>query len=82
MASSGDRLKEVREELAMTQKEFAEVFSLKWHKIKDIEIGKHKLTPDLAEEIEQKYSISGWWLLRGKGHKYIQAETNINNIKS
>lgn len=70
--SVGKRLKKAREYVGLTQKEFAENFGLKWDKIKNIETEKHKLQPDFAESIEQNYSISGWWLLTGKGSMLLE----------
>jgi phage repressor protein C with HTH and peptisase S24 domain len=74
--TTGKRLKKARDYIDLTQNEFAEQFGLKWDKIKNIETEKHKLTPDFAEEIEQKYSISGWWLLTGKGEMLLK-ENNL-----
>jgi repressor LexA len=70
--TTGKRLKKARDYIDLTQNEFAEQFGLKWDKIKNIETEKHKLTPEFAEEIEQKYSISGWWLLTGKGEMLLK----------
>lgn len=77
----GKRLKKAREYVGLTQSDFAETFGLKWDKIKNIETESHKLTPDFAEKIEQKYSISGWWLLTGKGKMLLKDSINID-IKS
>jgi phage repressor protein C with HTH and peptisase S24 domain len=74
--TTGKRLKKARDYIDLTQNEFAEQFGLKWDKIKNIETEKHKLTPNFAEEIEQKYSISGWWLLTGKGEMLLK-ENNL-----
>ena len=82
--TTGKRLKKARDYVDSTQNEFAEQFGLKWDKIKNIETDKHKLTPEFADEIEQKYSISGWWLLTGKG-KMLLNDNNLvqqNEIKS
>lgn len=76
--TTGKRLKKARDYVDLTQSEFAEQFSLKWDKIKNIETDKHKLTPEFADEIEQKYSISGWWLLTGKGEMLLNS--NISNL--
>lgn len=76
--TTGKRLKKARDYVDLTQNEFAEQFGLKWDKIKNIETDKHKLTPEFADEIEQKYSISGWWLLTGKGEMLINS--NISNL--
>ncbi len=74
--TTGKRLKKARDYADLTQNEFAEQFGLKWDKIKNIETDKHKLTPEFADEIEQKYSISGWWLLTGKGTMLLK-ENNL-----
>lgn len=74
--TTGKRLKKARDYVDLTQNKFAEQFGLKWDKIKNIETEKHKLTPEFAEEIEQKYSISGWWLLTGKG-KMLLKDNNL-----
>lgn len=64
----GKRLKQVRDILKLTQEQFGEHFGFKGTKIKDIEIGKQKLTPEIALEIEKKFSISFQWLLDGRGN--------------
>jgi len=70
----GIRIREIRNDLGLTQQEFGDMFNLQWHKIKDIEREKLKLTIELANEIEEKFSINGWWLLTGKGEKYLNSE--------
>ena len=72
MGNYGERMKHIRTKLGLKQKEFAERLGLQWHKIKNIETQTHKLTPEIAEKIEQIYSISGWWLLTGKGSMEIE----------
>jgi len=79
--NTGSRLKRIRKLLKLTQQELADTLEVKWHKIKDIEANKLKLTPELAELIEQKYSISGWWLLTGKGEMFIDNNMNNKNIE-
>jgi len=72
--TAGKRLKEAREHLGLVQKDIADKIGYEWHKIKNIETEKHKLTPDIAEILEQNYSISGWWLLTGKGKRFLNDE--------
>lgn len=67
-----ERLKKAREHLGLTQKELGEKLGFQWHKIKDIESGKLKLTPEIAENIDNFYSIDGWWLLTGKGKMLLK----------
>lgn len=79
-----ERFKEARNYITLTQKELGEKLGFQWHKIKDIEAGKLKVTPDIAEYLENNYSISGWWLLTGKG-KMLLNDNNLvqqNEIKS
>jgi transcriptional regulator with XRE-family HTH domain len=61
------RLKEVRKSLGLTQSQLGEKLDIPWHRIKDIESGKQKVSPDLAERLEEIFSINGWWLLTGNG---------------
>jgi repressor LexA len=71
-----ERFKEARNYITLTQKELGEKLGFQWHKIKDIEAGKLKVTPDIAEYLENYYSISGWWLLTGKGEMLINSNTS------
>lgn len=75
-----ERLKKVREYLGLTQKELADKLGFPWHKIKNIETEKHKLTSEIAENIEQFYSISGWWLLTGKGEMLLEDTKKTTSI--
>jgi len=59
---SNERLREIRNELRLTQHEFGVKIGLKQDKIKNLETNKHKITPEIALLIEQNYFISGWWL--------------------
>ena len=74
--NSSERMKEARKYLGLTQQQLAEKLGFKWHKIKDIEAGKLKLTPEIAENIDNFYSINGWWLLTGKGKMFLKNEKN------
>ncbi|SFP61605.1 XRE family transcriptional regulator [Hydrogenimonas thermophila] len=74
--SGGERLKKVRKHLGLTQQQFADKLGIKWHKIKDIEIGKNKMSVEIADLIREKYSISFDWLLTGKGTMIPENKTN------
>lgn len=87
MQKAGQRLKETRLKLGLTQQELGDTLGFPWHKIKDIETGRLKLSAEIASLIGEKYSIDGWWLLTGKGSMYpevtpVQAEVqkNIHNV--
>ena len=77
--NSNDRIKEVRKMLKLTQKELADKLNIKDFHIRDIEAGKRKLDPRLAEKFEEIFGISGWWLLTGKGNMIIN--NNLNSIQ-
>ena len=69
-----ERLKEVRKHAGLTQEKFGEKVGLKQSQIKDIETAKQKVNPELAEIIEINFSISGWWLLTGKGEMLLNEQ--------
>lgn len=77
------RLKEIREDSKLTQKEFAECINLKQEKIRDIENDRAKVTVEIAESIEDKFGINLRWLLSGRGEKFINdnfsSKINVNN---
>ncbi|MCT7524500.1 helix-turn-helix domain-containing protein [Aliarcobacter cryaerophilus] len=77
------RFTEVREKLDFKKSEFAEELGIKSFNIRDIESGKQKIPIELAEMMEEKFSISGWWLLTGKGEMFIvnnkSSSVNVNN---
>ena len=69
------RMKELRKKLKLTQQELADAIGVKWHKIKDIEIGKSKIGVDIADKIRENFSISFDWLLTGKGSMFANKAT-------
>jgi phage repressor protein C with HTH and peptisase S24 domain len=73
----GSRLKEIRKKLNLTQSEIGDKLGIPWSRIKDMESGKQKVSPELAELIEDKFSINGWWLLTGKGEMLIGEQCSL-----
>lgn len=51
----------------MTQAEFGAPLDFKWYKVKDIESGKLKTSPEIATKIENIYSYKFEWILTGEG---------------
>jgi len=74
-----NRLKEVRKYLKLTQQQLADEIGEKWHKIKDVETNKNKLSVDIADKLREKYSISFDWLLTGKGEMCLTEPTTPSN---
>ena len=76
------RLKEIREEKRYTQKEFADILDLKQAKIRDMEVGRGKVSTEIALKIEDEFNINLRWLLAGRGDKYLNKDTSnvsVNN---
>jgi len=83
--NAGERLKQFRQKLGLTQKELAEKLGFKWYKIKDMESNKQKITYEIAKELEKLFSINPDWLLTGEGEMYknnkVQIFDNENGIE-
>lgn len=77
-----DRIKEVRKHLKIgSQKEFASQLSWNIGRIQDLESGKVKeLKASEAEEIQDKFLISGWWLLTGKGEMLVKSKKQLPTV--
>ena len=78
--TASKRFKKVREYLGLTQQELADKLGFKQYKIKDIETEKQKVSSEIAENIENFFSISGWWLLTGKGDMLLKDEKSLPAI--
>ena len=83
--NAGERLKQIRQNLGLTQKELAEKLGFKWYKIKDMESNKQKITYEIAKDLEKLFSINPDWLLTGEGEMYksnkVQVFDNENGIQ-
>ena len=66
IVTSGDRVKTVRKKTRLGQAEFGELFGFKHTKIRDIECGKQKVTPEFARELEAKFGAPFSWVLNGE----------------
>lgn len=65
---SADRMKKVREgSLRLSQQEVADQIGVPVHRIKDVEVGKTKISVELALLLEDKFNLSFRWLLTGVG---------------
>jgi transcriptional regulator with XRE-family HTH domain len=69
--SPGERVKKVRESLELTQTQFGEGLGFKWDKVKNIEIGRQKLTAEIALKIQEVYSVDYNWLMTGEGDMFL-----------
>jgi transcriptional regulator with XRE-family HTH domain len=71
-ADMGLRLKEIRKQLKLQQKEMAEVLDVQPSYLCDIEAGKGNPRPDFFIKLASQYSINLHYLLMGSGEMFIQ----------
>lgn len=79
--SSNERFKEARKKAGLTQEKFGYEIGLKQTQVRDIESGKQKVSPELAETIEKKFYISGWWLLTGRAEMMIGDKKSLPTVQ-
>lgn len=65
-----ERLKELREELGLSQKKFGEEINLSQNHICALEKGTREITRRVAIDICNKFSINLEWFLYGTGEKH------------
>lgn len=70
--SVGERLKQARKAIHVTQVEFGETLGITQAAISSVESGKVKLTDRLAQSIQSNYNISAEWLRTGEGEMLVE----------
>ena len=68
------RLKEVRKELKMTQREFGETSGIDRRYVAKVECGSQNPSFKFLRSISIKHKVSLDWLLYGVGEKFVKAE--------
>lgn len=71
----GDRLKEIRKTLKLTQADFGEKMGLKPTAIGQMENGTRNVTDRTLILLEEKYNVNSDYLLYGNGGMFIQSNT-------
>ncbi len=69
---SGERLKKLRKELGLTQKEFAERLGMKQNTFAQYEIGRNKPIDAVMALICKEFNANEEWLRYGKGNMFIE----------
>lgn len=72
VTESSKRLKSIRIAKGLTQKAFAEKLGVKLIKIRDIEVGKLKVSLEISLLMESIFNINMRWLLSGQGNINIK----------
>lgn len=67
----GNRLVAIRKELHMLQKDFAKEMEISGGSLSEIEAGNAKPRYDLLYNITKKYNVNLYYLLHGKGEKFV-----------
>lgn len=67
----GERIKKIRDQFDLTQKQLATAIGLEPYQIRDIELGKTKVSPEAAVKIENIYNVNMRWLFTGIGEMLI-----------
>lgn len=78
--TANDRLKEIRNAKNLSQAKFGEIIGLSQTKIRDIEIGRQRVTPEIAKKVEEIFNVSLRWLLFEEGEMFLQDQT-INSLQ-
>ena len=68
----GDRLKELRKILGLTQQEFADKLGIKRNAIATYEVGKSNPGDSVVALICSKFSVSESWLRAGEGDPFLE----------
>lgn len=82
MQSIGERVREIRREHGLTQKEFGESLSLKTPTICLLEKDEIRRSERTLNAICKEYSIRKEWLLTGNGEKYANQPTFVKVLEN
>jgi transcriptional regulator with XRE-family HTH domain len=76
----GFRIKRLRMQFRMSQKQFIDGFNMTHQNLSSIEAGKSGLTIDLFHKIIKKYNVRPMWLLEGTGEMLQHPGSRPNEI--
>jgi SOS-response transcriptional repressor LexA len=68
------RLKKLRLDLKLTQKELGDKLGVPWYLIKNIETEKTKLSIELSESLYKHLNVNINWILSGEGNRFIEEQ--------
>jgi len=74
----GVRMKLLKSELGLNQKEFAKAIEISPSKLSQYETGKYLMKIDVAIKINNIFNVSLDWLFLGKGEIFIENNEDIN----
>lgn len=76
MDTINERIKYIRKDLKMSQKDFGEKIGLKPNSLSDIETEKNSVTEQTLKAVCLEFNVSEQWLRKGKGeiYKFVQTD--------
>ena len=74
----GKRIKEIRNDKKLNQREFAKRLTLSQNHISYLEKGIRKITEKFINDLCKEYNVNKEWLLTGTGEKYIDMIEVLN----
>ena len=80
MSSIGSRIKKIREELRLTQEQFAEVFGFNRAFVSAIEKDKSKLSVDNLVKLLLTYKVNMNYVLGGIGDMFLQDKSGASDV--
>lgn len=69
--TEGERLKEIRKVLGLTQRELSEALEIKQGSYSDVERGKAGISSLLLKNLIKKFRVNPIWLCEGEGRMFI-----------
>ncbi len=69
--TEGERLKEIRKVLGLTQRELSETLEIKQGSYSDVERGKAGISSLLLKNLIKKFRVNPLWLCEGEGKMFI-----------
>lgn len=74
----GDRLKQLRKALNLTQQEFADLIGISRGNIGAYEVGKNALSDAVVSLICKEFSVNEEWLRTGEGDMFLPVEQDTD----
>ncbi len=76
MDTINERIKYIRKDLKMSQKDFGEKIGLKPNSLSDIETEKNSVTEQTLKAVCREFNVSEQWLRKGEGeiYKFVQTD--------
>lgn len=78
--NAGERVKIIRKESKLTQKEFGDRIGTTKNNISMIESGKNNLTEVMAKAICREFDVDYFWLTEGTGEMFIEKADETKEI--